>query len=101
MDGASLEVIPISRIFEVDVIPATATRKGCLQLHLIGNADALSTELNWMSNLQQGQISHGVMFVESAQFEFAAMAEHIRTRIQLLRRVAPFEEFGSGIASSG
>ena len=36
-DGSNLEVIPISRIFEVLLIPAKEGMKGCLQFNLIGS----------------------------------------------------------------
>jgi hypothetical protein len=98
-EGASLEVIPISRIYEVILIPATDTRKGCIQLHLIGNPDSVNAEINWMSSLHKGILTHAVMFKLPEQFQFKALADHIQDRIIQLRNASPRDDFGSGLAS--
>lgn len=98
-EGGSLEVIPISRIYEAILIPATETRKGCIQLHLIGNPKSVNTEINWMSSLHRGVLTHAVMFKMPEQFQFKALAEHIQERVLHLRKRPPLDEYGSGIAS--
>lgn len=99
-DGAAFETIPISQIYEISVIPATSTQKGCLQLHLLGNTSSMSTELNWMSNLHEGTLTHGVMFNLPEQFQFNALTEHIKRRMYFLRKIRLAEEFGTGSNSS-
>lgn len=99
LDGTSLEIVPISRIYEAIYIPATPTRKGCLQLHLIGSPESVHTEINWMSSLHKGTLAHAVMFTLPQQFQFKALVEHIQERILQLRKSTPLEDFGSGLAS--
>jgi len=99
-NGAAFEIIPISEIYEVSIIPATSTQKGCLQLHLLGNATSVSTELNWMSNLHEGTVTHGVMFNLPEQFQFSSLTEHIRRRMYFLGKNRLAEEFGTGLSSS-
>jgi hypothetical protein len=99
-DGTAFETIPISKIYEVSVIPATSSRKGCLQLHLVGNTASMSTELNWMSNLHQGTLTHGVMFTLPAQFQFKALADHIQRRMYFLNKNRLGEGFNKGVASN-
>ena len=98
-EGGSLEVIPISRIYEAILIPATESRKGCIQLHLIGNPESVNTEINWMSSLHKGVLTHAVMYKIPEQFQFKALADHIQERVLHLRKLSPLDEFGSGIAS--
>ena len=100
-EGASLEVVPISRIYEAVLIPATATRKGCMQLHLIGNPESVNTEINWMSSIHKGTVTHAVMFTMPQQFQFNALVDHIQERISTLRQSSPLDDFGSGLASGG
>jgi hypothetical protein len=99
-DGAAFETIPISQIYEISVIPATSTQKGCLQLHLMGNTSSMSTELNWVSNLHEGTLTHGVMFNLPEQFQFNALTEHIRRRMYFLGKNRISEKFGTGLSSN-
>lgn len=97
--GASLEVIPIARIFETIVIPATAKKKGCIQFHIIGNPNDDISELNWMSSLHKGRLNQTVMFTEPMQFEFQAMASHIQARITALRNMPQLHDGDSQVAN--
>ena len=97
--GASLEVIPIASIFETILIPATAQKKGCIQFHIIGTPNDNHSELSWMSSLHKGRLNQTVMFTEPLQFEFQAMADHIKNRITALRTLPQIHEGGSQAAS--
>ena len=88
-DGASLEIIPISRIFETVIVPATESRKGCIQFHIIGMPKDSGSELSWMSSLHKGQLNQTVMFTLPMQFEFQALADYIENRIKILRTQSP------------
>lgn len=99
-DAAAFEILPISSIYDVSIIPATSTRNGCLQLHLIGNPSSISREHNWISNLHAGKITHGVMFNLSAQFQFKALADHIQRQIYFLSKNRTNQDFGTNSASS-
>ena len=85
IDGSNLEVIPISRIFDTVLIPATAESKGCLQFSLIGNENVLSFEDNWMSNLRKNKTNHAVLFHLPAQFQINALRNFVHERISNLR----------------
>ncbi len=99
VDGSNLEVIPISRIFEVLLIPAKPTMKGCLQFNLIGSERSLAFEENWMATLRKGNLNHAVLFNEAAQFEFRAITEHIQKRILQMRTAQPYDGFGTSAQS--
>ncbi len=99
-DGSNLEVIPISRIFEVLLIPAKEGMKGCLQFNLIGSDTSLAFEENWMSTLRKDKLNHAVLFNLPAQFEFKSLADHLQARITQLRRGHSFDiGFGSSAGS--
>jgi len=102
VDGSNLEVIPISKIYEVLLIPATSTMKGCLQFNLIGSEHSLAFEGNWMATLRKDNLNHVVLFNQPAQFEFKALTEHIQKRITLLRKAQPIDGgFGTTAQSIG
>lgn len=99
-DGSNLEVIPLSRIFEAHLIPATASMKGCLQFNLIGGENSLAFEENWMSTLRKSNLNHAVLFHLPSQFQFRALSDHVQERITHLRRSQPLEGgFGSSAST--
>ena len=85
IDGSNLEVIPISRIFDTVLIPATPGSKGCLQFSLIGNENPLTFEENWMSNLRKNKTTHAVLFHLPSQFQINALRTIVHERISYLR----------------
>ncbi|CAB4699132.1 unannotated protein [freshwater metagenome] len=102
LDGSNVEVVPISQIFETLLIPAKAGMKGCLQFNLIGSQSSLAFEENWMSSLRIGNLHHAVLFNHPSQFEFKALADHIKGRITHLRRLHPLDGgFGTSASKIG
>ena len=68
LDGSNMEIVPISRIFDVVLIPATENMKGCFHLNLIGSENPLVFEENWMSSLHKSSLNHAVLFNLPSQF---------------------------------
>ncbi|MFM8448388.1 MAG: hypothetical protein ACKN92_09565 [Candidatus Nanopelagicaceae bacterium] len=99
-DRLPFETIPISRIGEVSVIPATPFQKGCFQVYLVGNPLNVNDQLDWISALHKGTLTHGVMFTLPAQFQFKAVAEHIQRQIYFLGKYRRGGDFNIGLASN-
>lgn len=91
LDGSNMEIIPIARIFDVVLIPATENMKGCFHLNLIGSENPLVFEENWMSSLRKSSLNHAVLFNLPSQFEFNALTNHVLDQIKYLRRTHPLE----------
>ena len=83
--GAPSEVIPLNRIFDIFLIPATEDKKGCVQIQLIGSSSNLSSEHNWMQTLRDKKVNQTVMFTFEHQFEFNALVKFVELRISVLR----------------
>jgi hypothetical protein len=72
-NGANIEVIPISKVFDVILVPASSVRKGCFQVRLLGHKGSLqpiNMGLNMSNSLMRGEISHCVLFTEVHQPSF-------------------------------
>lgn len=79
--GSSLEIIELSKILDITLIPASPEMRGCLQLHLVRKNKVTPSEFSWMTDLHQKVISHGIMFDIQSQFEFYALTNHVSKRI--------------------
>ena len=97
--GTPIEVVPISKIDEITLIPSSETQKGCLQLHLHGNTRIEGEQLNWMSHLRDGILTHVVTFTLPAQFEFNALAKHLEAKIKHNKDREYFESIRSNLGS--
>ena len=82
--GSSLEVIELSKIGDITLIPASNEMRGCFQLHLVGKKSVSSSDVSWMADLHQKIISHGIMFDMQSQFEFQSLTKHVTKRLLLL-----------------
>lgn len=83
--GAPVEVIPMSRVFDVLVVPSTENRKGCLQIQMLGHPINFAQEHSWLSDVRDGRLNYVVMFNHSAKFEFHSVESFIKHRIRSLR----------------
>jgi len=84
--GAPTEVVPLNRIFDIFLIPATENKKGCIQIQLIGSSSNLASEHNWMQTLRDKKVNHTIMFNLQNQFEFNAIVKFVEQRVNLLRK---------------
>ena len=98
-DGSNMDVIPISRIFDTHLIPATENQKGCFQLNLIGSETSIAFEENWMAAIRNGNLNHAVLFNQAAQFQFNSFAAYVKERITYLRKSTPLYG-GSGSSAT-
>ena len=97
--GAPTEVVPLNRIFDIFLIPATASRKGCVQIQLIGSSSNLKSEHNWVETLRDKKINQTIMFNLQNQFEFNAVVKFVERRISLLRTQTNYDPEGREFAS--
>lgn len=84
-NGAPNEVISLSRIYDVYLLPANENSKGCFQIHMIGSTTSVAPELTWLSDIREGRIDFAVMFNHGAQFQFNGVSTFIKEQIKKLR----------------
>ena len=93
--GAPVEVIPMSKVFDVLLVPSSENRKGCLQIQILGQPVNSAQEHSWLSEARDGRLNFVVMFGHSATFEFHTIESFIKHKINALRnRDFNFNAFG-------
>ena len=87
--GADLEVIPLSKIFDHALVPASENKKGCFQLRTLmsGNpANPIHTYENWLEPLARKEISYAVLFNNSQHLSFVSFSNYLAQILEITKR---------------